>query len=93
MGDGLSCTSSATWLIAELPGKYGCRSLVSGYNSCNILLVILLNCGCIEPFCYGNAVVGGLEGNATIITPVVHEIDDEADTMRFSGLNNVVEAL
>jgi hypothetical protein len=93
LGDGLSCTSRATWLITELPGKYGCRGLVSRYNSCNILLVILLNCGCIEPFCYSDVVVGGLERNDTIIVPVVHEIDDEAETMRLSGLNDIVKAL
>ena len=34
-----------------------------------------------------------MERNSTIIVPVVHEIDDEADTMRLSGLNDVVKAL
>jgi len=52
-----------------------------------------LNCGCIEPFCYSDIVVGGLERNSTIIVPVVHEIDDEAETMRLSGLNDIVKAL
>jgi hypothetical protein len=52
-----------------------------------------LNCGCVEPICYSDVVVGGLERNATIIVPVVHKIDDEADTMRLSGLNDIVKAL
>jgi hypothetical protein len=51
---------------------------------------LCLDFGCVVPAVGWNIIVAAIQWLATIIIPVVNEIDDEANSMGFSRLDDVV---
>lgn len=73
----------AAGFIGELPSEDGRGRIIPGDDGCNVLLVRGLRCGGGVPGRVADAIIRFISWHATIVTPVVHEVDYQADTVRF----------
>lgn len=68
-------------LIAKLPCKDSGRFRVPGNESLDVCLVCFLSGGIGVECCGIAAERNGVGVDATIVTPIVHEIEDELDAV------------
>lgn len=84
----------AAGLVGQLPGENGRRVGVARDNGLDVLLVLSLDVGVCIPVGVGRTAESlHVGGHASIISPVVDEVDDQLDSPRLSGLYNVVQTL
>lgn len=84
----------AARLVGELPGENGRRVAVAANDCFDVRFVLRLGFLADVPFGVGfDAGVGEVGGHASIIGPVVDEVDDELDAVLFGALDDVVQAL
>lgn len=89
-----TCRAAVTSrLIGQFPSKNSRTVDVAAYHCFDIRLILGLDFGIRVPSSLAGAVESVVGRHATIITPVVHEIDNKFDPIVFGAFDDVVKSL
>lgn len=92
--DHIRAASWAAHFVRQLPGEDRRRGLIPIHNRLDVFLELCLHFGIGVPVRLGgDTIVGVVRRHSSVVVPVVHEWDDELDTVSLSALYYVIEAL
>ena len=83
----------ASWLVGQLPGEDGIGRLVAADNGVDVLVVLCLDLGVRVPGRGIATEVACVGAHSAIVAPVVGEVDDQLDIVRFGASDDGIQTL
>ena len=92
-GQDIGVAALAAGLVGQLPGKDSWRVGILGDDSLNVLLILSLGLRVGIPALFCSTESRHVRWHASIVAPVVREVDYELYSTGFGGLDDIVETL